>query len=206
MVKTNKLIGFLVVGSIVISFMMLSACGGFGGRYKIECAQMDNISTGDKIPANVRLVLKPELCNYTYTSRRQGAKRVYELGDALCTSTKDLFTTLFENVIVISNENYGKEADFDATVIPKVIATSVLIRPGAPPNYEATVIYECSITDKNNRTIFLRTVKEDKVYEGYGYKGYGIVMQQAVDELFNRLGNELMLSPEVKQFAGSLEK
>lgn len=205
MKKTKKHIWFLLVGSIAFFLLILFACGGFGGRYKIESSRMDNLSTAGKIPVNVRLVLNPELCDYIYISKRQGAKRVYELGNALCTSTRDLFTNLFSNVLVVSNEGEGKDDDYDVTVTPRIVDTSVLVRPGFPPNFEATIIYECSMVDKNNRTIFLRTIKEDKVYEGYGHKGYGIVMQRAVNDLFVQLGNEVALSPEIKRFAGTVK-
>ncbi|HEU18459.1 MAG TPA: hypothetical protein ENO00_03615 [Deltaproteobacteria bacterium] len=205
MKKIKGHIGIVIAGSMAFIFLILSGCGGFGGRYKIEKTAADTIPASGKFAVNVRIVLKPELCGYTYVSKRQGAKRVYELGDALCTSTRNLFTAQFTNVMVVSNDDEGKDADFDATVIPQVVDTSVLVRPGFPPNFEATIIYECSMVDKNNRTIFLRTINEDKVYEGYGHKGYGIVMQQAVDELFNRLGSEVALSPEIKRFAGSIK-
>ena len=190
--------------SIIVFLFAISACGGFGGRYKIDSKHIGDSPTGERFPVSIRLVLNPELCDHTYTSKRQGAKRVYELGEAFCSSTKDLSTRVFKNVTVVSTEDEGMQGDYDATLIPKVIDTSVLVRPGAPPNFEATIIYECSIVDRDNRTVFLRTIKENKVYQGYGYEGYKIVMQQAVDELFLQLGNELAFSPEIKRFAGSL--
>ena len=201
MANNNKCFGFLMAITISLVFPMLTSCGGFGGRYKIESLRMDAISTDAKIPLNVRLVLSSELCNYTYTSVRQGAKRVYELGDALCTNNRKIFSDLFKNVIVVSSKDEGKTTDFDVTAILKVIDTSVLIRPGAPPQFEATIIYECAIEDRNGRTIFVRTIKEYKVIKRYGYDSYRIVMQDTVDELFTKLGHELIDSLEIKKFA-----
>jgi hypothetical protein len=205
MTNILKRIGFPVVIDIALISLMLSGCGGFGGHYKIESSPMEGISADTKIPVNVRLVLSSELCNYTYTSIRQGAKRVYDLGDAFCINNKNLFAKIFKNLIVVSSHDEDQSSDFDAIAIPRVIDTSVLVRPGAPPNFEATIIYECSIVDKSNRTIFLRTVKEDKIYRGYGYDSNRIVMQQAMDELFTQLGNELVSSPEIKKFANSIK-
>ena len=190
---------------LLFSILFLSACGGFGGRYKIETMPLEEFSDSKKIPLDVKLVLDPVLCNYVYVSSRQGAKRAYELGDALCSSTKKLFATLFNNVTVVSSNNDNTEANFNAIVTPKVVDTSVLVRPGAPPNFEATIIYECSMVDVNGRIIFLRTVKENNVLKQYGYDSYGTVMQEAANELFIRLGNELVQSPEIKKFADSLK-
>lgn len=205
MPKNNKKSISLSLGMITIFLLLLSACGGFGGRYKIMTKSMNEFSTNKKIPVDVKLVLDSVLCNHVYVSRRQGAKRVYELGDAFCSNTKNLFTTLFKNVTVVSSNDDNTEVDFDAIVIPKVVDTSVLVRPGAPPNFEATIVYECAIEDRNGRTIFVRTVKENKVLKKYGYDSYGTVMQEAVDELFTQLGNELVYSPEIKKFANSMK-
>ena len=196
---------FLLSGMTALSLFFLAACGGFGGRYKIATKPMDEFSTNKKIPIDVKLVLDPELCNYVYVSRRQGAKRVYELGDALCSNTQNLFTTLFKDVTVVKNKDDNNESNIDAIVIPKVVDTSVLVRPGAPPNFDAAIIYECSMEDVSGRTIFVRTVKENKVLKQYGYDSYRIVMQEAVNELFTQLGNEVVYSPEIKKFANSLK-
>ncbi len=200
MANTNKLFTVLMAASIVLALSVLLACGGFGGRYKIESSGFDIVPDDAKIPLNVRLVLNPGLCSYVYTSVRQGAKRVYELGDALCTNNRNLFTDIFKGVTVVSNEDQVPAEDFDVTAIPKVIDTSVLVRPGAPPRFEATIIYECAIVDRNGRVIFVRTIKENKVIKKYGYGGYKIIMQAAVDELFPRLGRELANSIEIKKF------
>jgi hypothetical protein len=140
-----------------------------------------------------------------YVSKRQGAKRVYELGNALCSNTENLFTNLFKGVTVTSSMDDNSEGSFNAIVIPKVVDTSVLVRPGAPPNFEAAIIYECSMVDARGHTIFVRTVKENKVLAQYGYDSYKIVMQSAVDELFTKMGNEIMDSPEIKKLANSLK-
>jgi hypothetical protein len=57
--------------------------------------------------------------------------------------------------------------------------------------------------DSNGRMIFVRTVKENKIIQQYGYDGHRIVMQEAVDELFTKLGMELVESPEIKKFVKS---
>jgi len=132
MANTNKLFAVLILASIVLVVTMLGACGGFGGRYKIKGANMYIVPDDEKIPLNVKLVLDSEQCNYTYTSVRQGAKRIYELGDALCTNNLNVFKDLFKNVTVVSNKTDGKADDFDITAIPRVIDTSVLVRPSAP--------------------------------------------------------------------------
>jgi len=192
----------LSVISILLSSLLLCACGGFGGRYLIESAKTIDEGAAGKYPLRVRLILSPALCSYTYTYVRQGAKRFYEIGDAMCDNHRNLFHTLFEKVVVVSDENEGCDSDYDVTATPQIVDTSVLVRPGAPPNFEATIIYECALVDKDQRTIFLRTVKEDKVHRGYGHKGYGIVMQQAVDELFVQLRHEIAISPEIRRLAG----
>jgi hypothetical protein len=189
---------------IGMMLVLLSACGGFGGRYPIQSKPMDEFRTNLKIPLDVRLILDSDLCGYVYVSKRQGAKRVYELGDALCTNTANLCKTLFRKVTVVKGEERGVAGEFDVIIVPKVIDTSVLVRPGAPPNFEATMIYECAITDPKGRPIFLRTVKENKTIERYGYDSYGVVMQAAVDELFSKLGSELAHSPEIRKYVDKL--
>lgn len=205
MLKNNKRNMILWLGMITLILLLLSACGGFGGRYKIKTKSMNEFSTNKKIPMNVKLVLDTELCNYVYISKRQGAKRVYELGEALCSNTKNLFTTLFKNAYIASGKDDNTQGHVDVIVTPKVIDTSVLVRPGAPPNFEATIVYECAMKDTNGRTIFLRTIKENKVIEQYGYDGYEVVMQETVDELFAKLGTELVNSPEIKKFGKGLK-
>jgi hypothetical protein len=145
------------------------------------------------------------LCRYVYVSKRQGAKRIYELGNALCSNSKNVFTGLFSKVIVVSNKDAQAGSKIDAIVIIKVIDTSVLVRPGAPPSFEAALIYECSMEDMSGRTIFVRTIKEYKALKQYGSDSYGLVMQNAVDELFAQLGNELVHSPEIDKYVNSLK-
>ncbi|MBU0647689.1 hypothetical protein KJ855_00745 [Patescibacteria group bacterium] len=198
--NNNKSI-LLSLGMIIIFLLFLSACGRFGGRYKITTKSMNEFSSNKKIPINVKLVLDSELCNYVYISKRQGAKRVYELGEALCSNTENLFKTLFKNAYVVSGKPDNAQDHVDVIVTPKVIDTSVLVRPGAPPNFEATLVYECAMEDTNGRVIFLRTVKENKVIEQYVHDGYKVVMQETVDELFTKLEIELVDSPEIKKFA-----
>lgn len=205
MSRNNKQSMSLSLGMITIFLLFLSACGGFGGRYKITTKSMNEFSNNEKIPIKVKLVLDSELCNCVYISKRQGAKRVYELGEALCSNTKNLFTTLFKNAYVVSEKDDNTQDHFDVIVTFKVIDTSVLVRPGAPPNFEATIVYECAMEDTNGRTIFVRTVKENKVIEQYGYDGYKVVMQETVDELFTKLGIELTSSHEIKKFVNGLK-
>jgi hypothetical protein len=205
MIRIKNRFGFLTVTSIALFSMMMNGCGAFGGHYIIESATVEEGPVEAKFPLNVRLVLNSELCNYSYTSYRQGAKRFYELGNALCVNHRNLFGALFENVTVVSDATEGNASGYDVTVIPNIIDTSALVRPGAPPSFEATVIYECSMVDNHQRTIFLRTIKEDKVYQGYGRNSHKNVMQQAVDEVFVRLKDEMVSSPEIKKFANALK-
>ena len=205
MLKNNRQRISFLLGMITLSLLLISACGGFGGRYKIDSKPMDEFFTNKKIPINVKLVLDSELCNYVYISKRQGAKRVFELGEALCSDTKNLFSTLFEIIHIVSKKDDYTEGHINAVVIPKVIDTSALVRPGAPPNFEATIVYECTIEDENGRTIFVRTIKENKVLKTFGYDAHKTVMQETVDELFAKLENELVNSPEIKKFANSFK-
>ena len=202
-INNSQRLLFLMLMALSVTF--LSACGGFGGHYRIENKPADEFSTNNKIPADVTLVLAPDLCSYVYVSKRQGAKRVYELGEALCTNTRNLFTSFFNNVTVVASKGDSAAETFDAVGIAKIIDTSVLVRPGAPPNFEATIIYECSLEDSGGRTIFVRTVKENKVLKKYGYDSYRTVMQEAVDELFTTLSKEMLYSPEIKKFATRLK-
>ena len=87
----------------------------------------------------------------------------------------------------------------------KVIDTSVLVRPGAPPTFEAALIFECSMEDPIGRPIFVRTLKEYKILKQYGSDSYRSVMQSAVDDLFTQLGNEMVRSPEINRYADSLK-
>ena len=205
MLRNNSRTVLSALGLAAFSFLFLSACGAFGGRYKMAAKPIDEFSIKHKIPINVKLVLDPDLCKYVYISSRQGAKRVYELGDAICLNTKNLFDTLFKNVTVVTNKNDNSEGNIDTIVTPKIVDISVLIRPGAPPTFEAVIIYECSMEDTNGRAIFVRTIKEDKVLQQYGFDTYGIVIQEALNEVFTQLGNELVYSPEIKKYANSIK-
>ena len=200
MAKTSKSFAVLILTTILLVVAMLCACGGFGGRYKIKEANMDIAPNAPKIPLNVRLVLDSKQCTFTYTSVRQGAKRIYELGEALCANNVNIFKNHFKNVTLVSSKDKTGADDFDITAIPRLIDTSVLVRPGAPPRFEATIIYECAIEDSNGHTIFVRTIKENKVIKKYGYGGYAIIMQEAIDELFAKLAGELADSPEIRKF------
>ncbi len=203
MPNSNHQSTFLSLGMITIFLLFLSSCGGFGGRYKIKTHSMNEFPSHKKIPINVKLVLDSKLCSYVYISKRQGAKRVYELGEALCSNSENLFSTLFKNAYVVSKKDDDIQSHIDVIATPKVIDTSALVRPGAPPHFEAELVFECAMEDSNGRIIFVRTVKENKIIQQYGYDGHRIVMQEAVDELFTKLGMELVESPEIKKFVKS---
>ena len=206
MARNNARINLaLLLGTAAISLLLLSSCGAFGGRYKIAEKTMSEHTANGKIPIDVKLVLDPELCEYVYISKRQGAKRVYELGHALCSNSKNLFAYLFNDVIVVSSKGADTESKVDAVAMTKVIDTSVLVRPGAPPTFEAALIFECSMEDPIGRPIFVRTLKEYKILKQYGSDSYRSVMQSAVDDLFTQLGNEMVRSPEINRYADSLK-
>jgi hypothetical protein len=194
----------LGTGLIVLVLLVVAACGRFGGLYHIEPKAMDEFAGSSKIPLDVALVLDSQLCNYIYVSKRQHAKRVFELGETLCTNMKDMCTSLFRTVTVVSKKDEGLTGNVDAVIIPKVIDTSALVRPGAPPDFEATMIYECTMIDPNDHPIFVRTVKENKVLETYSKNSWGTVMQTTVDAVFSSLGNEVVGSPEIRKYVNKM--
>jgi hypothetical protein len=189
---------------IVLVLLVVAACGRFGGRYHIESKAMDEFAGSPKIPLDVALVLDYELCNYTYVSKRQHAKRVFELGETLCANMKDMCSLLFRRVTVVRNKDEGMTGNVDAVIIPKVIDTSALVRPGAPPDFEAIMIYECTMIDPNDHPIFVRTVKENKVLETYSENSWGTVMKTTVDAVFSSLGNEMVTSPEIRKYVNKM--
>lgn len=190
----------LAKGLIVLVLLVVAACGRFGGRYHIEAKAMDEFAGSPKIPLDVALVLDPGLCNYTYISKRQHAKRVFELGETLCANMRGMCTSLFRSVTVVGDKDEGMTGNVDAVIIPKVIDTSALVRPGAPPDFEATMIYECTMIDPKDHPIFVRTVKENKVLETYSKNSWGTVMQTTVEAVFSSLGNEMARSPEIRNY------
>ena len=204
MLKINRRWISLVGVLIALVLLVVTACGRFGGRYHIESKAMDEFSANPKIPLDVALVMDSGLCNYTYISKRQHAKRVFELGETLCANMKDMCTSLFRKVTVVSNKDEGMTGNVDAVIIPKVIDTSALVRPGAPPDFEATMIYECTMIDPNDHPIFVRTVKENKVLETYSGNSWETVMQTTVDAVFSSLGNEMLASPEIRKYANKM--
>ena len=204
MLKTNIRLISLGVVMIALVLLAVASCGRFGGRYHIETKAMDEFAASPKIQLDVALVLDSGLCDYTYISKRQHAKRVFELGETLCANMKDMCTSLFRKVTVVSNKDEGMTGNVDAVIIPKVIDTSALVRPGAPPDFEATMIYECTMIDPNDHPIFVRTVKENKVLETYSENSWGTVMQTTVDAVFSSLGNEMVASPEIRKYANKM--
>jgi len=188
---------------IVLAFLVVVACGRFGGRYHIESKSMDEFAGSPKIQLDVALVLDSGLCNYTYVSKRQHAKRVFELGETLCANMKNMCTSLFRTVTVVKNKDKGMTGNVDAVIIPKVIDTSALVRPGAPPDFEAAMIYECTMIDPDDHPIFVRTVKENKVLKTYSENSWGTVMQTTVNAVFSSLGNEMVASPEIRKYVNN---
>ncbi len=186
---------------MALVLIVVAACGRFGGRYHIDSKAMDEFVGSPKIPLDVALVLDSELCNYTYVSKRQHAKRVFELGETLCANMQGISASLFRRVEVVQTKDEGMTGNVDAVIVPKVIDTSALVRPGAPPDFEATMIYECAIINPDGHPIFVRTVKENKVLETYSGDSWGAVMQTTVDAMFSNLGNEMMASPELRKYA-----
>jgi hypothetical protein len=206
MLKTN--IRWILLGTVLIALVLLvvAACGRFGGRYHIESKAMGEFAGSPKIPLDVALVLDSGQCNYTYVSKRQHAKRVFELGETLCANMKGICTSLFRTVTVVRNKDEGMAVNVDAVIIPKVIDTSALVRPGAPPDFEATMIYECTMIDPNDHPIFVRTVKGNKFLETYSENSWGTVMQTTVDAVFSSLGNEMVASPELRKYANKMNQ
>ena len=92
-------------------------------------------------------------------------------------------------------------ANFDAVIIPRVIDTSALVRPGAPPDFDVTMIYECTMVDPKGRPIFVRSIKENKVLETLGRGSWKTVMQTTVDAVYSRLAEEMAHSPEIRKYA-----
>ena len=200
MIKFNKRYR-LFGGGLIALALVTAACGAFGGRYQIDPAPMDAFSGKTKIPLKVAVVLTPDLCDYVYISKRQGAKRVFELGEALCADIQHLSAAMFETATVVAGKAQGLASTVDAVMIPRVIDTSALVRPGAPPDFEVTMIYECTMVDPQDRPIFVRTVKENKVLETYQRDSWKIVMQTTVDAVHAHLADEMAHSPEIRKFA-----
>ena len=203
MANLNNRHGLSLGAGLIALALTAAACGAFGGRYHIDPNSMDAYSKRTKIPLKVAVVLNPELCDYVYVSKRQGAKRVFEIGEALCTDIKYLSTAMFETATVVAGKAEGLAAHFDAVIIPRVIDTSVLVRPGAPPDFEATMIYECTMIDLNDRPVFVRTIKENKVLETYKRDSWKTVMQTTVDAVYSSLADEMVHSPEIRKYADS---
>lgn len=196
----------LKICPLLCIIIIMTSLTGCGFTHKISAKSFEELSSKEKIPLHVELLLPPDFCDYKFTRQRGLDWHVFPLGEAFCNGSKILANAAFTEVSVASGEAIPSGNRIDAKLIPKLVSVNHFMPMVAWQIQEAVIIIEWKLVDINGKMIWVDTV------QGKGRNKLGAVspmgprkvqktMQMAVDDLFVKSLNSIISSQEIRRYA-----
>lgn len=195
----------LKICPLLCIIIIMTSLTGCGFTHKISAKPFEELSSKEKIPLHVELLLSPDFCDYKFTRQRGLDWHVFPLGEAFCNGSKILANAAFTEVSVASGEAIPSGNRIDAKLIPKLVSVNHFMPMVAWQIQEAVIIIEWKLVDINGKMIWVDTVQgkgRNKLGPALtGLRNNQETMQMAVDDLFLNSLNSIMSSQEVRRYA-----
>jgi hypothetical protein len=194
------------LGLVILLIVM-----GCNYNQRLKVNRLPPLPEHDKIPLRVVLLLRDEMCDFTYKVNKSRSMRtwVYRMGKTLCAYSeavaRDVFTEV--EVVALANEAAARvlAGKADVAIVPRVLGVLVYF-PDFPQSIwekqEVEIILDWLLMNAEEQVIWAKT---------YGYAdeeraGSFLTrahlnrkaMQTAIDEVFVQIRDDLLSSPEIR--------
>lgn len=182
--------------------LIISLIGcGFNLNYKIE-SQFYPPNIPSKIfPFDVALILDPDYCSSSSSTHNGEHTLTYIIGPTLCENSKSLVETIFHEYQIFSNIDEANKMSFQLLIIPKVVDTSTLFEKGHfVLRTHTSVLTEWTFLNQQGKNIYLTTAEGSASVQAI----HTTAWEKAIDDLFNKLYEEIISSQELQSFAETI--
>lgn len=176
----SRLSKVISVQIVLVILLFLSACTHIYTFTKDF--EMPAIET-KKIPLRVGLYLQADFCQFVFKKDYKfGDKYVFQIGEALCSSTEKMLKLIFSEVVNLESPEVNKSHGINALVIPQIVSVGYM-QPAWRLLQDDEVIIKVKYTffNTNKKIIWVDT------FQGIARgKDRLKCMQFAVEEQFRR--------------------
>ena len=180
--------------------ILLIGCG-YNANYKIGSKFYPPNNPSKIFPFNVALILDPDYCSSSNSTLRGWNTLTYIIGPTLCENSKTLVETVFREYQIFSNIDEANKMSFQLLIIPKVVDTSTLFEEGhVVLRTHTSVLTEWTFLNQQGKNIYLTTAEGSASVQAI----HTTAWEKAIDDLFNKLYEEISSSQELQSFADTI--